>query len=82
MTHICISKLAIIGSDNGLSPDWCQAIIWTKAGLLLFGPSGTNYSEILIEILTFAFNKMRLRVSSAKRWPFGLGLNVLKVTEL
>ena len=37
-THICISKLTIIGSDNGLSPGRCQAIIWTNAGILLMGP--------------------------------------------
>ena len=35
---ICVSKLAINGSDNGLSPGWCQAIIWTSAGILLIGP--------------------------------------------
>ena len=29
MNYICISKLTIIGSDNGLSPVRCQAIIWT-----------------------------------------------------
>ena len=34
VTHICISKLTIIDSDNGLSPEWCQAIIWTNAGIL------------------------------------------------
>ena len=28
-------KLTIIGSNNGLSPGQCQAIIWTKAGILL-----------------------------------------------
>ena len=28
----------IIGSDNGLSPVRRQAIIWTNAGILLFGP--------------------------------------------
>ena len=77
VTHICISKLTIIGSDNGLSPDWRQAIIWTNAGLLLIGPLGANFSEILIEILTLSFKKMRLKVSSAKRRPFCLGLNVL-----
>ena len=33
--YICISILTIIGSDNGLSPGWCQAIIWTNAGILL-----------------------------------------------
>ena len=73
--HICVSKLAIIGPHNGLSPDRRQAIIWTNAGLLLIGPLGTNFSEILIEILTFSFKKMRLKVSSAKRRPFCLGLN-------
>ena len=81
VTHICVSKLTIIGSDNGLSPDRRQAIIWTNAGLLLIGPLGTNFSEILIEILTFSFKKMRLKVSSAKRRPFCLGLNML-ITKL
>ena len=79
VTHICVIELTIIGSDNGLSPDRRQAIIWTNAGLLLFGPLGTNFSEILIEILTFSFKKMRLKVSSVKRWPFCLGINVLTV---
>ena len=46
MTHICIAKLTIIGSDNGLSPGRHQAIIWTTAGILLIGPLGTQFSEI------------------------------------
>ena len=50
MTHICIGKLTNIGSDNGLSPGRRQAIIWTNAGMLLIGPLGTNFSEILIGI--------------------------------
>ena len=75
--HIYVSKLIIIGSDNGLSPDRRQAIIWTNAVLLLIGPLGTNFSEILIEIRTFSFKKMRLKVSSGKWRPFCLGLNVL-----
>ena len=33
MTHICISKLTIIGSDSGLSPGRYQAIIWANAGI-------------------------------------------------
>ena len=57
VTHICVSKLTIIGSDNGLSPDRRQAIIWTNAGLLLIGPLGTNFSEILIKILHFHSRK-------------------------
>ena len=57
MTHICVSKLTIIGSDNGLSPERLRAIIWINAGLLLIGPLGSNFSEILIEILTFSLKK-------------------------
>ena len=74
--HICVSKLTIIASDNGLSPGRRQAIIWTNGGILLIGPLGTNFSEISIEILIFSFKKMRFQVSSAKRRPFCLGLNV------
>ena len=48
VTHICVNKLTIIGSDNGLSPGRRQAIIWTNTGILLIGPLGTNISEILI----------------------------------
>ena len=75
--YICISKLTIIGSDNGLSPGRCQAIIWTNDGILLIGPKGTNVSEILNEIQTFSFKKMHLKMSSGKWQPFCLGLNVL-----
>ena len=32
--HICVIKLIIIGSDNGLSPGRRQAIIWTNTGIL------------------------------------------------
>ena len=77
VTHICVGKLTIIRSDNGLSPEWRQAIIWTNAGILLIGPLGTIFSEILIEIQTFSFKKMHLKISSAKWRPFCLGLNVL-----
>ena len=77
VTHICISKLTIIGSDNGLSPDRHQAIIWTNAGILLIGPLGTNFSEILIEIHAFSFKKVHLKMSSGKWRPFWLGLNVI-----
>ena len=79
VTHICVGNLTIIVSDNGLSPYRRQAIIWTNAGILLTGPLGTNFSEILIEILAFSFKKMRLKVSSAKWRPFCLGLNVLRL---
>ena len=76
VTHICVGKLTIIGSVNGLSPGRRQAIIWTNAGILLIGPLGTNFSEILIEIDTISFKKMHLKMS-AKWRPFCLSLNVL-----
>ena len=82
VTHICVSKLTIIGSDSGLSPCRRQAIIWTNDGILLIGPIGTNFGEILIEIITFSFMKMRLKVSSAKRRPFCLSFSVNRKTWL
>ena len=77
MTHICVIKLTVIGSDNGLSPERRQAIIWTNAGILLIGPLGTNLNEISIKIHTFSFKKMHLKMSSGKWRPFCLGLNVI-----
>ena len=53
VTHLCVSKLPTIGSDNGLSPDGRQAIIWTNAGILLIGPLGTNFIENSDEIHLF-----------------------------
>ena len=82
VTHICVSRLTITGSNNGLSPGRRQAIIWTSAGVLLIGPLGTNFSENLIEILTFLFTKMRLKVSSTKWRPLCLGLNVLNIVYI
>ena len=61
VTHICVGKLTITGSDNGLSPGRRQAmspgrrqtIIWANVGILLIGPLGTNFSEIQIGVQTF-----------------------------
>ena len=77
VTHICVSKLTIIGSDNGLSPSRRLAIIRTNAWILLNGPIGTNFNEILIEIHKFPFRKIHLKMSSGKWGLFCLGLNVL-----
>ena len=77
VTHIWFSKLTIIGSDNGLSPDWRQTIIWTNAGILIFWPLGTKFSEVLIRIEIFSFKKMQLKLPSLKWQPFCLGLNEL-----
>ena len=77
VTPMCVSKLTIIGSDNGLSPGRRQAIIWTNDGIVLIRTLGTNFSEILIEIHSFSFKKMHLKMSSAKWRLFCLGLNEL-----
>ena len=79
VTHICVGKLTIIGWHNGLSPERRQAIIWTNAGIVLIGPLGTNFSEILIEIQIFSLKKIRLKMSSAKCCSFRLGHSVLKI---
>ena len=81
VTHLCVGKLTIIGSDNGLSPGRRQAIICTNAGLFLIGHLATNFSEILIAIETFSFKKKHLKISSGKCRPFCFGFNVLKGTE-
>ena len=76
VTHLCFNKLIIIDSDNGLSPGWRQAIIWTNDKILLIRPLGTNFHDILIEIDTFSFKKIPLKMS--RKWhPFCVSLNVL-----
>ena len=82
VTHICISKLTIIVSDNGLSPGCRQAIIWTNAGILLIGPLGTNFNETSIKFHTFSFKKIHLKMSSAKGHLFRLSRNELTVWGL
>ena len=73
MTHICVNKIIIIGSGNGLSSGQRQAIIWISAGILLIWHLGIN----LIEINTFSFMKMHMKMSSEKWRIFHLGLNEL-----
>ena len=68
---------AIIGSGNGLSPVWCQAVTWTNADFLLITPLGTDFNEILIKIHTFPLKEMHLKIKSAKWEPFCPGLNSL-----
>ena len=82
--HICISKLTVIGSDNGLSSDRPQAIIWTNAGIVLIQIFGTNFSEILSKIHTFPFKKMHLQNTVCERGTILLWhpcVNSLKLCE-
>ena len=80
VAHLCVNRLTIIGSDNGLSSDRRRAIIWTNVVILLIGFLETNFSEILIEI-HFLYRIMHLKMSSGKWWPFCLGLNMLIETS-
>ena len=58
LTHICVGHLTIIGSDKCLSPGRRHAIIWTDAGILLIGPSETDFNEIIIKkIIHFHWKK-------------------------
>ena len=77
MTHVCVNKLAIISSVNGLVLGRRQTIIWTNA--VVIGPLETNFSGILIEINIFSFQKIHSKISSGKWPPFCLGINVLKL---
>ena len=61
VTHIRVSKLSIIGSDNGLSPGRRQAIIWNNDGIWLIRTFGKNFSEIFSKIHTFSFKKIHLK---------------------
>ena len=74
VTHVCVGKLAIIDSGNGLSPGRRQTLSESMQQILLIGPLGTNFGEILIQILIFLFKKM----GSSQKWRSSwLGLNVL-----
>ena len=101
----------IIGSDKGLLPVQCKAIIYSNAGILLIdqfhksqnahfcsewsmvgygtgafwnlwfksiGILQTNLTDIWIQIQSFLFNKMHLKISSAKWKLFCHSLNILK----
>ena len=76
--HMCISKITIIVSYNGLLPGRHQAIIWTNAGIWLSWLIWTNMSEIYSAIHTFSFKKMHLKMSSAQWRKFCFSLYVLK----
>ena len=76
--HICITKQTLIGPDICLSPDQRQAVIYTNAGILLIGPLGTNFSEILSEIHTLSCKKTHFKMSFGKWRPFFFrGISVL-----
>ena len=66
-----------ISSGSGLLPVRRQAIIWTNAEILLIRPFGTSVNRILLVIHTFSLRKIHLTMSSTKRRPVCLSLDVL-----
>ena len=67
LMYICVSKLSISGSDNGLNKCWNIDNLNQR----------TNFSEIVSEIYIFSVNKMHLKMSPAKSRPCCLCLKVL-----
>ena len=68
MTHICVSKLSITGSDNGLSLGRHQSIIWTNAGIFLIRSLGTNFNVIFIKVIYF-HSKINSKISQCLQLP-------------
>ena len=66
VTHNCVNKVTIFGSDDGLSPGRHPAIIRINAGIALIRTLGTNFSEILSEVHTCLFEKVHLKMQSTK----------------
>ena len=71
VTYKCVSKL-----DHHLFRWWLFFIILNNAGLQSVGSLWTNLSEIGMKIQKFSYKKISLKTSTAKWWPFYLGLNV------
>ena len=69
VTHICVNKLTIIGSDNGLSHERLQVTIWSNVGMLFIRTVGRKFGEIWSTIHTFSLNKIYFKPSSAKWRP-------------
>ena len=74
---MCLSKLTIIASDNGLSPGRCHAIIRINAGILLIGALRNIFQWNLTRNSHILIHEMLLKLSSAEWRPFRHGLNVL-----
>ena len=78
MTHICVSKLTTIGSDNGLSHGRCKAIIWTKAGNIVEWGPGNEIQWTFNRNLNISFKIKQFKMASGKWRSFFFGLNVLR----
>ena len=73
VTHICVSKLTIIGWDNGLSPGQCQAIIWTDVDFSLLRDCGFHLWAISRWETKVSFCMMSLKIILLKLLTQPLG---------
>ena len=78
VTHVCVSKLTINGSDNGLSPSRHQAIFWNNVRILLIRQSGTNFNEILMEVMDCLSRKSVWKCRLRNGIHFCLSISVLR----
>ena len=74
LSDTCVNWLTIIGSDNGLSPGWCQAIISTNAGILLIASQGKNFNKIYSKFESFrlkknAYENVTCEMAAILSWP-------------
>ena len=79
VTHICISKWTIIGSDNGFVT-WSASSHYLNQCWNIINFTLKNRFQWLIKIHIFSFKKMHLKMLSAEWHLFCLGLNV--ITEI
>ena len=75
VTHICASKLTIIGSDKGLSPRRCRAIIWANAANKTLR-NIFRWNFVRFKICHWIKRTWKYRLRNGGR-PFCLGLSVL-----
>ena len=68
--------LVNISSDNGLSPDRRQLNIWNNAGLIVNLTIGNHFQWTSIRRKQCSYNKMSMKMLSAKWQPFCLNLSV------
>ena len=66
VTDICVSRLTIIGSDNGLAPSRPPSHYLNQCWLIANWTPGNKFQWIWIEILSFSFKKMHLQMLSAQ----------------
>ena len=78
VTHIGVGNLAIIGSDNGLSPGRRQAIISTNAGVFFYLTLRDKLQWNINGNWCIFIREMYSKMSSVKYRPSYLGLNVLR----